>query len=51
MRVDVPIRPLRVLSPEEHPSAEGERVRTLILHSYESDAGLEVAEIGIGQDK
>ena len=50
-RVDVPIRPLHVLSPEEHPSAEGERVRTLILHSYESDAGLEVAEIGIGQDK
>jgi len=51
MRVDVPMRPLHVLSPNEYPSAEGERVRTLILHSYESDAGLEVAEIGIGQEK
>jgi ferric-dicitrate binding protein FerR (iron transport regulator) len=51
MRVDVPMRPLHVLSPEEHPSVEGERVRTLILHSYEYDAGLEVAEIGIGQEK
>jgi len=50
MRVDVPMRPLHVLSPE-HPSAEGERVRTLILHSYERDAGLELAEIGIGQEK
>jgi ferric-dicitrate binding protein FerR (iron transport regulator) len=51
MRVDVPMRSMRVLSPEEHPSAEGERVRMLILHSYERDAGLEVAEIGIGQEK